>query len=262
MVFQMPDEIAARVDRLELPFDARGVDDYGVSKWHLTVAFRVLAFLYRNYFTVQCTGIERVPPRGRAMLVGNHSGGIALDAAMVIASCFLEMEPPRLAQGMAEKFINRFPFASLWASRCGQLTGLPEHAQRLLESERLLLVFPEGARGTAKLWKDRYSLVEFGTGFIRFALRTRSPVVPFAFIGGGDAIPTVTNLYKLGNLLGVPYLPVTPWVLPLPRPVKLSVHYGEPLRFEGTGAEDDDTMQRRAGEVRARIADLIERARR
>jgi 1-acyl-sn-glycerol-3-phosphate acyltransferase len=258
----MPDGIAARVDRLELPFDARGVDDYGVSKWHLSVAFRALAFLYKSYFSVRCSGIEHVPARGRAMLVGNHSGGIALDAAMVIASCFLEMEPPRLAQGMAEKFINRFPFASVWAARCGQLTGLPEHAQRLLESDRLLLVFPEGARGTAKLWKDRYSLVEFGTGFIRLALRTKSPVVPFAFIGGGDAIPTVTNLYKLGNLVGVPYLPVTPWLLPLPRPVPLSVHYGEPLRFEGSGSEDDDTMQRHAGEVRARIADLIERARR
>ena len=165
---------------------------------------------------MRCSGIGHVPARGRAMLVGNHSGGIAIDAAMVIASSFLEMEPPRLAQGMAEKFINRLPFASVWTARCGQLTGLPEHAQRLLESERLLLVFPEGARGTAKLWKDRYSLVDFGSGFMRLALRTKSPIVPFAFLGGGDAIPTVTNLYKVGNLLGLPYLPVTPWLLPLP----------------------------------------------
>jgi 1-acyl-sn-glycerol-3-phosphate acyltransferase len=257
----MPDEIAERVDRLELPFDPRGVDEYGVSKWHLTVAFRALAALYRSYFRVRCTGIEHVPPRGRAMLVGNHSGGIALDAAMVIASCFLEMDPPRLAQGMAEKFINRFPFASVWAARCGQLTGLPEHAQRLLESERLLLVFPEGARGTAKLWKDRHSLVDFGSGFMRLALRTKSPLVPFAFLGGGDAIPTVTNLYKIGNLLGLPYLPVTPWLLPLPRRARLSVHFGEPLRFEGSGSEDDDTMHRRADEVKVRIADLIQRNR-
>jgi len=258
----MPDEIAERVERLELPFDARGVDEYGASKWHLTVAFRALAVLYRSYFRVRCSGIEQVPARGRAMLVGNHSGGIALDAAMVIASCFLEMDPPRLAQGMAEKFINRLPFASVWTARCGQLTGLPEHAQRLLESERLLLVFPEGARGTAKLWKDRYSLVDFGTGFMRLALRTKSPLVPFAFLGGGDAIPTVTNLYRIGKLFGVPYLPVTPWLVPLPRPVGLSVHFGEPMRFEGSGSEDDDTMHRHADAVRARIADLIERSRR
>ena len=102
-------EVEARVGRLELPFDARGVDDYGISKWHLGVAFRLLGLLYRNYFQVSCEGIANIPPRGRAMLVGNHSGGIALDAAMVIASCFFELDPPRLAQGMAEKFINRLP---------------------------------------------------------------------------------------------------------------------------------------------------------
>jgi 1-acyl-sn-glycerol-3-phosphate acyltransferase len=256
----MPDDIAARVDRLELPFDARGVDEFGVSKWHLTVAFRALAFLYRRYFHVRAEGLEHVPSRGRAMLVGNHSGGIALDAAMVIASCFLELDPPRLAQGMAEKFINRIPFASTWTARCGHLTGLPEHAQRLLESERLLLIFQEGARGTAKLWKDRSSLVRFGTGFMRLALRTKSPIVPFAFLGGGDAIPTVSNLYKLGKLIGVPYLPVTPWLLPLPRPTRLSVVYGEPMRFEGSGDEEDATVEGQVDRVKARIADLMQRS--
>ena len=45
-------------------------------------------------------------------------------------------------------------------------------------------------------------------------------------------------------------------------PIDLSVHFGEPMRFEGGGAEDDDTMHRRADEVKARIAGLIERARR
>ncbi|HET9751893.1 MAG TPA: lysophospholipid acyltransferase family protein [Myxococcales bacterium] len=255
------DEISARVDRLELPFDARGVDGYGVSKWHLAIAMRALSFLYRSYFSVRCEGLEHVPKQGRAMLVGNHSGGVALDGGMVIAACFLELEPPRLAQGMAEKFINRFPFASLWASRCGQLTGLPEHAQRLLEDDRLLMVFPEGARGTAKLWKDRLSLVDFGSGFVRLAERTRTPVVPFAFIGGGDAIPTVTNLYKLGKLLGMPYLPVTPWLLPLPRPAKLSIHFGEPIHLDGNGAEDDESAQRSVELVKQRIAQLIERGR-
>jgi len=255
------DEISARVDRLELPFDARGVDDYGVSRWHLAMGMRVLAFLYRNYFEVSCEGIEHVPARGRAMLVGNHSGGIALDAGMVIAACFLELDPPRLAQGMAEKFINRFPFASVWASRCGQLTGLPEHAQRLLEDDRLLLVFPEGSRGTAKLFRDRWSLVDFGTGFVRLALKTRTPIIPFGFIGGGDAIPTVANLYKIGRLVGMPYVPVTPWLLPLPRPVPLEIHYGEPIRLEGTGDEDDDVVRGHVEAVKSAIAGLIERGR-
>ena len=126
-------EVEARVNRLELPFNRRGLDPYGISKKDLTRWFSILSWFYKNYFTVTVEGIDNVPPRGRAMLVGNHSGGVALDGAMVLASMLLEMEPPRLAQAMVEKFINLIPFAAQWTSRTGQFTGLPEHAERLLE---------------------------------------------------------------------------------------------------------------------------------
>ena len=49
------------------------------------------------------------------------------------------------------------------------------------------MVFPEGQKGTAKLYKERYSLVDFGTGFVRLALKTKTPIVPLGFVGGGDA---------------------------------------------------------------------------
>src|SRR5690242_21036553 len=91
------DSVKERLERLELPFNTYGVDPYGVSRWHLRIFFETMAFFYRSYFRVRCQGIEHVPTRGRAMVVGNHSGGVAVDGAMVIASCFLEMEPPRLA---------------------------------------------------------------------------------------------------------------------------------------------------------------------
>jgi 1-acyl-sn-glycerol-3-phosphate acyltransferase len=254
------DAIAARVDRLELPFDACGIDPYGVSKRHLVVAFRALGFLYRRYFRVLARGTEHIPRRGRAMLVGNHSGGIAVDGAMVIASAFFELEPPRLAHGMAEKFMSRFPVLSIWAARCGQLTGLFDHGERLLEDGRLLMVFPEGARGTAKLYWERRSLVDFGTGFLRLAMKTRTPIVPFGFAGAGDAIPTIANLYRLGRALGVPYIPVTPYGLALPLPARLAVEYGPPLVFEGSGSEDDDAIAGHLERVKAEIARLIESA--
>ncbi|MDP9001156.1 MAG: 1-acyl-sn-glycerol-3-phosphate acyltransferase, partial [Myxococcota bacterium] len=213
------------IDRLEIPFNALGVDPYGASKPHLRIALTVVAALYRHYFSVQTTGIEHVPARGRGMLVGNHSGGIAIDAAMVVASCLLEMDPPRLAQGMAERFIARLPFLSAWATRAGQLPGLPEHGERLLDDERLLMVFPEGARGTAKLFRERNSLVAFGAGFMRLALKTRTPIVPVSVLGGGDALPTIANAYKLGRSLGVPYIPIVAYGVPIPMPVKIEIEY-------------------------------------
>jgi 1-acyl-sn-glycerol-3-phosphate acyltransferase len=255
------ESIAERVGRLELPFNEFGVDPYGISKKHVALAASAMAFLYRYYFRVRCYGIEHVPKRGRAMVVGNHSGGYAIDGAMVVTSMFLEMDPPRLSQGMAEKFLNRFPIASLWTSRTGQFTGLPEHAHRLLADDRLLMVFPEGARGTAKLYRERYSLVDFGTGFIRLALQTRTPIVPVGILGGGTAVPTVANLYRLGRLFGVPYIPVTPYLLPLPLPAPVELHYGEPLTFSGTGGEDDDVIAGYVEQVKSSIAGLIERGR-
>jgi 1-acyl-sn-glycerol-3-phosphate acyltransferase len=255
-------DIERRVDALELSFDAQGVDPYGVRKSDLAWFYTTLSRLYRYYFRVACVGAEHVPTRGRAMLIGNHSGGVAIDGLMVIASMFLEKDPPRLAQGMVEKFIAGVPFASKWSARTGQLTGLPEHARRLLEDERLLMVFPEGARGTAKLYSDRYSLVDFGTGFVRLALETKTPIVPFGFVGGGDAVPTIYNAYKLGKMMGVPYVPFTPYGAALPLPVKLRVHYGEPIVFEGTGREDDEVIAGYVETVKSRVRALIEEGRR
>jgi 1-acyl-sn-glycerol-3-phosphate acyltransferase len=175
---------------------------------------------------------------------------------------FFEMNPPRLAQGMAEKFLNKVPFASQITNRCGHLTGLPEHAERLLADERMLMVFPEGARGTAKLFKERYSLVHFGTGFVRLAMKMKTPIVPFAFLGGGEAIPTISNAVSIGKLLGVPYIPVTPWLFAIPLPAKLEVYYSEPMLFDGSGSEEDEVVYGYVEKVKERIASLIEIGRR
>lgn len=262
MAVGLTEEVAERIHRLELPFNAYGVDPYGISKKHLAVAFTALGFFYRTYFRCEPLGLEHVPPRGRAMLIGNHSGGVALDAAMTIASMFFAKDPPRLAQGMAEKFIAKVPFFSTWTFRTGQFTGLPEHAVRLLEDDRLLMVFPEGARGTAKLYRERYSLVKFGTGFMRLAMKTKTPIVPFGFLGGGSAIPTIANSEALGKLVGAPYVPITPYGAALPLPVKLEVEFGEPMFFAGTGSEDDEVIAGYVEQVRSRIAEIIERGRR
>jgi 1-acyl-sn-glycerol-3-phosphate acyltransferase len=255
------DSISSLVDRLELNFNALGVDPYGISKRHLVRGFSIFGWLYRNYFRVRAVGAAHIPPRGRAMLVGNHSGGYAIDGAMVLASALLELDPPRLAQGMAEKFINQLPLGSSWSYRTGQFTGTPETAERLLEDDRLLMIFPEGARGTAKLFKERYSLVDFGTGFLRLAIKTKTPIIPFGFVGGADAVPTIYNSKTLGKLLGVPYVPFTPYGLAAPLPTRCEVHYGAPMRFEGTGNEDDLVVRVWVDQVKARIGELMAEAR-
>ena len=146
-------------------------------------------------------------------------------------------------------------------ARTGQFTGNPDQAKRLLEAERLILVFPEGARGTAKLAKDADSLVEFGTGFMRLALETKSPIIPFGFVGGGEALPTVANLKRLGRLLGVPYIPVTKWGVLIPKPTRFQLLYGKPMLFEGSGHERDEVVHTMVDRVKEKIRDLIRQGR-
>lgn len=254
-------EIAARIEALDLDFNKFGVDPYGIDKNDLARVVSLFAWLYRYYFKVDVYGLDNVPSRGRTVLVGNHSGGVAIDGAMVMCSLLLDAEPPRLAHAMLEKFIHQFPGASQLMSRTGQFTGNPDQAKRLLEAGRLVLVFPEGARGTAKLAKDADSLVEFGTGFMRLALETKSPIVPFGFVGGGEALPTIANLKRLGRILGVPYIPVTRWIVPVPKPTRFQLLYGQPMHFEGTGHERDETVRAMVDEVKERIGDLVRQGR-
>lgn len=252
---------AARVDALNLSFNKFGIDPYGIARSDLIRFVSAFAWIYRHYFKVDVYGLENVPPRGRAILVGNHSGGVAIDGAMVMGSMLLDAEPPRLPHAMIDKFIHRFPGASQLMSRTGQFTGNPDQAIRLLRDDRLLLVFPEGARGTAKLAKDADTLVGFGTGFVRLALETKSPIIPFGFVGGGEALPTVANLKTLGRLLGVPYIPVTKWGLLVPKPTRFQLLYGKPMVFEGSGHERDEVCGAMVDEVKMKISDLIRQGR-
>jgi 1-acyl-sn-glycerol-3-phosphate acyltransferase len=254
-------EVAARIEALDLEFNEFGIDPYGIDKSDLIRFVSAFAWIYRYYFKVDVYGIGNVPSRGRAVLVGNHSGGVAIDGAMVVGSMLLDADPPRLAHAMLDKFIHKFPGASQFMSRTGQFTGNPDQAKRLLRNERLVLAFPEGARGTAKLAKEADCLVEFGTGFMRLALETQSPVVPFGFVGGGEALPTIANLKRLGRLLGVPYVPVTKWIFLVPKPTRFQILYGKPMYFEGTGHEHDEVVGAMVDQVKERIADLIRQGR-
>jgi 1-acyl-sn-glycerol-3-phosphate acyltransferase len=176
---------------------------------------------------------------------------------MVLASIFFEMEPPRLAHGMVDKMAQQWPIASPLFSRVGQLSGLPEHAIQLLEHDRILMVFPEGTRGLGKLHRDKYQLTRFGTGFMRIALQTESPIIPFGLVGMEEAFPTITRLEPLAKLIGVPYLPIPSHLVPLPKPIKLQLRYGEPILRSGTGRESDEVIEGHVRVVTDAVAGLL-----
>lgn len=251
-------ETDARIEALAPSVNEYGYDRWGASPAATKRAFSFVRWLYRNYFRVEVHGIDRVPP-GRALLIGNHSAQLAYDGMLIAAAMILDAEPPRFARAMIERFFAVPPFVNVAMARMGQLIGIPENAERLLmEEEALVLVFPEGERGGGKVWRDRYKIMGFGQGFLRLALKTQTPIVPFGFIGGEEMCPSFSRMEPLARLLGLPYAPLTPTVLPLPLPAKVHIWFGEPLRFEGQGDEDDHVITPKVRQVETAVKALID----
>jgi 1-acyl-sn-glycerol-3-phosphate acyltransferase len=178
---------------------------------------------------------------------------VAINGAMI-----LEHNPPRVVRAMVEKFVQTLPFFSYLFSRWGQITGTPENCRRLLSDDEAILVFPEGAKGISKPFTQRYQLQEFGSGFMRLALETKTPIVPVAVIGAEEQAPAF-NFKPLAKLLGAPAFPVVPHppFLPIPYPVKYRLYFGEPLCFVGDPDDEDDVLEVKVRHVRNEIQSML-----
>jgi len=240
----------------------RDQDPFGTDWESVRLSLAITAYLYRGYFRTEIHGIENVPA-GRVMLIGNHSGQIPLDGVVVVTSMALDGKPPRFVRGMVERFIGTLPFLSIWIPRVGQVLGAPENARLLLEQEQALIVFPEGARGISKPITKRYQLQDFGLGFMRLALETKTPIVPVAVIGAEEQLISVADIKPLAKLLGMPAFPVLPQLLfglAVPLPTKYRLVFGEPLRFTGDPDDDDSVIEEKVAVVRATIQSMVNRA--
>jgi 1-acyl-sn-glycerol-3-phosphate acyltransferase len=262
MTKKLGEELNARLARVPLNLTATGVDPFGMDPEWLKYTLASIAFLHRHYFRTEVFGAENVPGR-RALLVANHSGQVPIDAAMIGASLFMDVEPPRFMRAMVEKWTQTLPFVSLFFARVGQVVGVPENAKHLLEHEEALLVFPEGIRGISKPFSRRYQLGEFGLGFMRLAIETRTPIVPVAVIGAEEQYVSLGNFEALAKVLHAPTIPILPQLLlplgALPLPTRYRIYFGEPMRFDGDPDDDDAFIEEKVFAVKATIQSMLRR---
>ncbi|HEX8795906.1 MAG TPA: lysophospholipid acyltransferase family protein [Polyangiaceae bacterium] len=256
--------------RLGLRNRSEEVDEFGHDPVYEGKVRPFFDFLYERYFRVEAHGVERVPPEGRCLLVANHSGTLPFDGMMLRMAVHKEHPQHRDVRWLAEDLIFHFPFLGSFSNRVGAVRACQENAERLLDSGALVAVFPEGMKGIGKLYKDRYRLQRFGRGgFVKLCLRTRTPIVPVAILGGEETNPMIAKVEYLTRAFGIPYLPVTPTfpllgpVGLLPAPTKWKLFFGEPLDLAGYGAEsaeDEILVGRITEEVRAAIQAMLDHA--
>ena len=226
----------------------------------------IVDFYYRYWFRAEVEGIENVPSEDGALIVSNHSGALPPDAA-VIAKAIREEHPnPRPLNVTVEHFFKGYPGFSMLIPKIGCVAAHPANVHRLLYDERqLVLVFPEGRKGTEKLYRDRYRLRRFGRGgFVEAAMRAEAKLVPTCVVGAEEAQPIFGHVDFFRRLTGLIYFPITPtfpWLGPLGMlaylPAKFKIRFLEPIDTVELGgaeaAEDKALVQTLAQEIRAQI---------
>ena len=227
----------------------------------------IVDFYYRYWFRCEVEGVENIPASGGALLVSNHSGALPPDAAMIAKAIKEEHTHPRPLNITVEHFFKGYPGFSMLIPKIGCVAAHPANVQRLLfDEQQLVLVFPEGRKGTEKLYKDRYKLRRFGRGgFVEAAMRARTPIVPVCVVGAEEAAPIFAQVKTLQRLTGLLYFPITPTFPhggPLGMlgylPAKFKIRFLEPIPFEEEGMHEDKALvQTVAHEVRARIQESL-----
>ncbi|MEQ6902387.1 1-acyl-sn-glycerol-3-phosphate acyltransferase [Nocardioides sp. YIM 152588] len=226
------------------------IDEYGfdaeVTEKFLMAALRPIA---RKWFRIEVRGAENIPATGGALVVSNHSGTLPVDGLMTMVS--IHDETGRHLRPLGADLVFRLPFIGSVARKGGATMACAEDAERMLHGGELVGVWPEGFKGIGKPFSERYKLQRFGRGgFVSAALRTGVPIVPLSVVGAEEIYPLVGNVPSLARLLGLPYIPITPF-FPLlgplglvPLPSKWLLEFGEPIRTDEyeAGAADDPML--------------------
>ena len=194
----------------------------------------VAVVLMRLLFGLRTRGTEHIPAAGPFLIVANHSS--VLDPPLVGGAC------PRRLTFMAKAELFRVPGLGPLIRRLGAQpvrregadTAALRMAQRVLAGGGALLVFPEGTRG------PEGALREAKPGAALLAMHSGVPVVPAYVSGSGRAWPRGRRL---------------------PRPAKVVVTFGAPLRFApAAGGERKKQYEEASRRMMAAIADLRDRA--
>jgi 1-acyl-sn-glycerol-3-phosphate acyltransferase len=146
---------------------------------------------------------DRVPRKGAALIVGNHS---YLGVDSVALSALLIARTGRMPRFLAERNLWRIPGAEGVLDAIGAIPGAPDDAVKLLMEGELVCVYPGGIDDSFKLSSEAYQLHwKHRAGFAKVALRAKVPIVPVAATGVDEVFEVPRRESFFGRtLLGSP----------------------------------------------------------
>jgi 1-acyl-sn-glycerol-3-phosphate acyltransferase len=229
--------------------------------------------LMDSYFRMEIGGWEHLPQQA-SLLIGGHSGGpLTMDAWTTIYAWYRHFGDSRPLHGTAHEVLMKTPGLGRYFRRGGVINPTRENIEAAFARGHDVILWPGGEVDSFRSW-DKRDQVVLGErmGFVRLAIRTNTPIVPVATIGGHDTLFVLSEgrwlakLLKLKKYLRSDVAPITlsfPFgialhVTPLqhiPLPAKIRTEFLEAVRFDGDPAlaDDLDYVHQKYQEIEARI---------
>ena len=211
----------------------------------------------KAWFRPDVRGLERIPPEGPVLLVGNHSGGNVAPDTLILATAFSRrFGPERRFYQLAHDLVVAAPWLHL-LRRFGTVAAAPETARAALAAGAAVLVYPGGDWEVHRPVWERNRIEFHGRhGFIRLALETGAPLVPVVAVGGqetalflcrGDGLARVLHLHRWLRVDVLPISLAPPWGLDVgdflghvPLPAKITIAVLEPIDVAAAFGADAD----------------------
>ena len=244
---------------LDYPPDERGFDPITTKR-----EFFLIEQLAGRYFRVTTMGAENIVD-GRALVVAYHSGVVPWDGPLLAAETY--RLTGRFSWNAGHEIWGRSAFLKNLLVPTGMVLGGRADFEKLLSRDELCTIFVDAGEGNRRAYyleSDRYKVKPYKGfapgcgGYVKLALRTRSPIVPVAIVGAEEIHYCLGDVPQMAAYLHVPFFPLVASLAPLPAHVY--IRFGEAIRLDaGPRAADDQALVDRLNEqVRSALQALID----
>ena len=218
-----------------------------------------LAALRRWWWRVDVVGRERLPA-GPALVVANRGSSLLPYDALMAAVALGTGTPARRVRPFVDEWLMGLPVVAAVLDALGAERVGRARVRRALDQGETAVVFLEGRDAVARPYAEAYRVGRFTrTSVLRTAVEAAVPIVPVGIIGVDEVHPVLARIAvpRLLSAVGIPALPVTPTLVPLPTKWKLFV--GDPLDTAAhrNEAYDAGVVRALATRVRERLQGLV-----
>lgn len=219
--------------------------------------FDPIAENIEEYFDAEVRGLERIP-QGRALLAGNHNGGIMTpDSFIFLREYYHHTNFEDGIVILAHSALFEAPIVRDILKGGGAIPASRDSARGALEDDRKVLVYPGGDWEVHRPSTKRDE-IDFGgrKGFITLAMEADAPIVPFVAAGAHDGWYVLTRGEKiakallLDKLFRIKVFPIAfaapmgllvgPLSLYWPMPTKILIEVLDPIYVDGDPDNPDD----------------------